>query len=112
MGIDENRQRVIERKSLGSIIRLIYEDHSLASIWIPVLYNVCVDYGKPSFFQGVLSADAVREPAQKHAVEAACLPALIEVFQKDLCRSNALLNYACLLLESVVASCKAARDIF
>lgn len=71
-----------------------------------MLYNICVDYGKPSFLRCLRSADGVREPAEKQAAEAGCLPALIEILQKGLCKSSALLNYTCRLLESVVALCK------
>ena len=41
---DENRQRLIESNSLRSIIRRL-EDSQLSSIAIPVIYNICADYG-------------------------------------------------------------------
>lgn len=103
---DRNRQRVVEQKSLRPIIDLIYEDYPLGSIWIPVLYNICVGYGMPSFSPCVRSTNGVREPAEKQAAEAGCVPALIEVLQRGLYRSNELLDYTCQLLESVVEFCK------
>lgn len=45
MHADENRARVIDSNHLGSIISLLSNDSLLAFV-IPVLYNICVDYGK------------------------------------------------------------------
>ena len=41
---DENRQRLIERDSLRSIIVKL-DNINLTSVAIPVLYNICFDYG-------------------------------------------------------------------
>ena len=42
---DENRQRLMERDSLRSII-IKLNNVELTSVAIPVLYNICCDYGK------------------------------------------------------------------
>jgi len=42
---DENRARVVALNSLPSII-LQLKDTSLLPFAIPVLYNICIDYGK------------------------------------------------------------------
>ena len=42
---DDNRRRVVEQTGVRPIIRSC-RDMSLANIAIPVLYNICMDYGK------------------------------------------------------------------
>lgn len=42
--VDENRARVVASNSLHSI-NFQLQDTSLLSFTIPVLYNICVDYG-------------------------------------------------------------------
>jgi len=46
--IDENRKRVVSRTLMPSIVALIGQS-SLIPFAIPVLFNVCVDYGKLFF---------------------------------------------------------------
>lgn len=41
---DENRARVVAGNQLGRIVSLLGDDSILAFV-IPVLYNICVDYG-------------------------------------------------------------------
>lgn len=43
--VDENRARVVNSSYLPSII-LQLKDTSLLPFAIPVLYNICIDYGK------------------------------------------------------------------
>lgn len=43
--IDVNRERVISRDYLPFIVMQLQTD-SLADFAIPVLFNICVDYGK------------------------------------------------------------------
>jgi hypothetical protein len=45
MPADENRARVVESDRMGSIVGLLADDSLLAFV-IPVLYNICVDYGE------------------------------------------------------------------
>ena len=42
--LDDNRAKVVERNSMPVIIALL-EDNELLVFGIPVLYNICVDYG-------------------------------------------------------------------
>ncbi|CAK7264630.1 hypothetical protein SEPCBS57363_001173 [Sporothrix epigloea] len=42
---DDNRARVVEGNYLGRIVFLLGDDSTLAFV-IPVLYNICVDYGE------------------------------------------------------------------
>lgn len=47
---DENRQRVIDLDYILSIIRL-FQLPPIAHVAIPVLYNICSDFGKsPGYF--------------------------------------------------------------
>lgn len=45
---DENRERVIASGCLPSIVMLLNDDSMLPYV-IPVLFNICVEYGKNSF---------------------------------------------------------------
>lgn len=42
---DDNRARVVEGNYLARIVFLLGDDSTLAFV-IPVLYNICVDYGE------------------------------------------------------------------
>lgn len=43
--LDENRERVVVSNYIPSIITHL-KDTSLLPFVIPVLYNICIDYGK------------------------------------------------------------------
>lgn len=43
--LDTNRESVVSQGFILPIIRQLQND-SLASLAIPVLYNICIDYGK------------------------------------------------------------------
>lgn len=49
MGLDANRESVVSQEFLLPIIKQLRND-SLANLVIPVLYNICVDYGRVARF--------------------------------------------------------------
>ncbi|KAH0537223.1 hypothetical protein FGG08_005965 [Glutinoglossum americanum] len=64
---DANRARVVSQNYTLSIIKQL-RDLNLAKIVVPVIYNVCVDYGMPPPSSWIRSlAESVREPAQQQA---------------------------------------------
>ncbi len=44
--LDENRAVVVESGLLSNNLRNLFRDGTLLPFVIPVIYNVCVDYGK------------------------------------------------------------------
>ena len=50
---DENRSRVVEAGLLSNELIRILEDDSILPFAVPVIYNICVDYGK-DFFTGTV----------------------------------------------------------
>lgn len=96
---DYNRQRVLERNSIISILKLVY-DPQLTDTAIPVLYNICTDYGKrmPAILQSC-SANRVREPAQQQAANDGTVSVLVRILQSGDYAWDPLLSYLWQLLE-------------
>jgi hypothetical protein len=102
MRVDENRQRVVAKGSL-SAIAAIMDDESLLDYVLPVLFNICADYGMLSSqaISWMLTNDQL-EPAQIHAAEAQVTEELIELIDSPSVRTNrAMIDHITRFLEMI-----------
>ena len=77
-------------------------DTSLLPFAIPVLYNICVDYGMSLPPRGRMFADLL-EPAQKQASQSFLTKELIDLISSPRFReSSAFIGYVCKLLDMLV----------
>lgn len=106
---DTNRELVVSQRVLPSIIKKL-ENDSLANLAVPVLYNICIDYGKKILFLGVEgNADSISEPAQEAVRENLLCPALIDLLARESFDFRPLLGYVCPLLSFSTENCKQRR---
>ncbi|KAI0129707.1 GTP binding protein [Xylariales sp. AK1849] len=88
---DENRARVVAADCLPKIVNLLNNDSVLAFV-IPVLFNICVDYGTYS----------LQEPAQVAAYKAGINPELVTLISGPrAANAEAFMNIICKLLALV-----------
>ena len=59
--IDENRARVVANGTISTIIGLLSEKPLLPFV-IPVLFNICVDYGTSVVYSMTCQANAHKNP--------------------------------------------------
>ena len=104
---DENRQRVIDHKSVPALVAKV-RDQKLTPIIIPVLLNLCLDYGKPLHRGQELTttADREEEKAQQNCMEHRLDLELFEVISSDHFTKvegyQALVCHICKLLEMLL----------
>lgn len=96
---------VVSQEVIPSIIEQLQDD-SLAKLVIPVLYNICVDYGKTILLTLKSNANDVSEPAQEAVRENLLCPALIDLLARESFDSQPLLGYVCPLLSFSIEDCK------
>lgn len=103
---DENRARVVESNYLPSII-LQLQDTSLIPFAIPVLYNICIDYGELKSFGWLIHLLTSPEPAQKQASDFFLTKELIELISSPkFDDAKAFLGYICKILDLMVTQRK------
>jgi hypothetical protein len=95
---DSNRQRIASQNHLQLIIQQLHNPR-LSTIVVPVLFNICSDYGRltPSGWLGK-SANHPPEPAQQLASEDKLYPILIAVLERGSLAATPFLGYLCNLL--------------
>jgi len=99
---------VVESRQIPAIIKLFSND-SLLPFLIPVVYNVCVDYGASPqaanrMWQGPDEADTATEPAQLEASKASLSSVLVEIIggpRLNSCRH--FLNIICKILKMLIS---------
>jgi len=107
---DENRARVVTSNYLPSII-LQLKDTSLLPFAIPVLYNICVDYGKLSSTKCNNNLLIFQEPAQLQASNSFLTKELIELISGPaLTDCKAFLGYICKTLDLMITQGKLAVE--
>jgi hypothetical protein len=101
--VDENRARVVSSDSLRSVIFQL-TDTSLLPFTIPVLYNICVDYGILCLQLPVApQANFLLEPAQQQASDLCLSKELIQLISSPRFNdSRAFLGYTCKILELLI----------
>jgi hypothetical protein len=94
---------VVSSRSMPALIALLREPILLPFV-IPVLFNICVDYGM-SFIDipNIRNANGVKEPAQKLASESHLTEALVELLSNPtFSHIKAFLGYICKLLDMMI----------
>ena len=93
-----NRAEVATDNHLKTIIALV-ENSRLVNVAVPVLYNICCDYGMLHLVQQPQQADLL-EPAQVRVVEYGLIPTLITALSAEaLDASSPAFTYLCRLFE-------------
>lgn len=104
--VDENRARVIASNYIPSIIFQL-KDSSLIPFAIPVLYNVCIDYGKLTHSSIKSIYLIFQEPAQQRACTAGLTNELIDLMSGPRFNdSRVFLGYICKLMDLMVTQRK------
>jgi len=101
--IDENRKRVVDRNYTLPIIEL-FQNPAVMHVAVPVIYNICVDFGRcssPMIVLGSLwsNADFAAEPAQAQVAANGICYSLLELLAGGSITGNALLTYTYELVE-------------
>lgn len=110
--VDENRARVVASSCLPSII-LQLQDTSLLPFAIPVLYNICIDYGELNAFDTLMHLLTSPEPAQKQASDFFLTKELIELISSPRFNdAKAFLGYICKILDLMVTQRKCFARIY
>lgn len=99
---------MVSQEFLLPIIKQLRND-SLAHLVIPVLYNICVDYGKVTRVVLHCTANGLLEPAQEAVRERFLCLEIIELFARDSFDSRPLLGYICPLLNFSIEQCKSKK---
>lgn len=89
------------------------QDNSLAKLAIPVLYNICVDYGTtPTILFEKFKTDYIQEPAQEAVRSHSLCSEIIRLLARDSFESHHLLSYICSLLNYSIQECKPSKSSF
>ena len=102
---DENRRRVISNNFLSPLIYHL-DNHHLITTIIPVLYNVCNDFGKLLYCPIRHTLIDRAEPGQAEALSSGLYPRLIQVLERGDLSRTPFLSYLCRLLDLFETSCK------
>ena len=108
--LDKNRARVVSGNYLPILISQL-DNTSLLPFAIPVLYNICIDYGKSEIPQTVNILTSI-EPAQLYASNSLLGIRLVTLLSSSgFGNSIALLEYSCKLLELLISQRKSTHSI-
>ena len=107
---DINRQRVVMKQSLVHLVKRV-NDPRLNTVVIPVLYNICIDYGEsvPTSPSDDTMLTVGTEPTQELAGRQRLCPALIELLARGGPAPISMLGYICRLLDITIPKCELTR---